>query len=294
MASQVMVRFVALFLSAFLLLWAVYRPCLAQPSDSETSAACPKGSCCSACFQGPAGPAGSAGIPGVPGNHGLHGSRGQKGEPGSDLPGPKGDMGDHGQKGEQGEPGVQGLVGQPGKLGPAGPSGEKGENGGKGQPGLGLPGPKGDMGDRGLKGELGDATYLTPPIVAFSAFLNTHFTGNHGDVIIFDRVKTNIGGAYDPETGVFTCNLAGVYFFSVSILGRPSAGPRPNLRLVMNDEDILYVLDGHPGFYHQSTNSVVLVMASGDTVRLFNRSGSGTSITGYKDSCFSGYLIQAM
>ncbi|XP_038065209.1 LOW QUALITY PROTEIN: otolin-1-like [Patiria miniata] len=175
MALQVRVRFAAVLLSAFLLLWAVYRPCLAvaQPSDSEMSAACPpKGSCCSACFQGPAGPAGLPGIPGVPGNNGLQGSIGQKGEPGSGLTGPKGDMGDHGQKGEQGEPGVQGLVGQPGKLGPAGPSGEKGEKGGKGEP--------------------GESTYVTPTppsVVAFSASLGGDFTGNSGDVVFLTTSK---------------------------------------------------------------------------------------------------------
>ncbi|XP_038065208.1 otolin-1-like [Patiria miniata] len=263
----------------FLLLLAVYRPCLAvaQPSDSETSAACPpKGSCCSACFQGPAGPAGLPGIPGVPGNNGLQGSIGQKGEPGSGLPGPKGDIGDHGQKGEQGEPGVQGLVGQPGKLGPAGPSGEKGEKGGKGQP--------------------GDSTYVTPAppsVVAFSASLSSSFTGNSGDVVVFDNIKTNIGDAYDSETGVFTCLTAGVYFFSVTIMGFTS-GPRPKAQLEINGQRIFYVRDSHSGYNHQSSNSAVLVMASGDTVRITNQSSSGTSVRGYSYSSFSGFLIKAM
>ncbi|XP_038065200.1 complement C1q tumor necrosis factor-related protein 2-like [Patiria miniata] len=278
MALQVRVRLAALLLPAFLLLWAVCRPCLAvaQSSDSEMSAACPpKGSCCSACFQGPAGPAGLPGIPGVPGNNGLQGSIGQKGEPGSGLPGPKGDMGDHGQKGEQGEPGVQGLVGQPGKLGPAGPSGEKGEKGGKGQP--------------------GDSTYVTPAppsVVAFSTRMSSHFTGNSGDVVIFDNTKTNIGDAYDSQTGVFTCTVAGVYFFSVTIMGLTS-GPRPTARLEMNGQRIFNVLDNHPGYHHQSSNSAVLVLANGDTVHLELYSNSGQGIYGSYYSSFSGFLIQA-
>ncbi|XP_022100031.1 collagen alpha-2(VIII) chain-like [Acanthaster planci] len=275
MIFQVGVRLIALLMSVHLLLRAVYHPCIAQSSDAEIPPFS-KGSCCGACFQGPAGAAGQPGIPGVPGQNGQPGSIGQRGEPGLGLPGPKGDTGDRGQKGQQGEPGVEGLIGQPGKLGPTGPNGEKGEKGGKGEP--------------------GESTYVTPippSVIAFSARLSNHFTGNFGDIIIFDNLQTNIGDAYNSQTGVFTCSVAGVYFFSVTVTGLPS-GPRPSASLDMNSESIFYVHDNHAGYFHQSSNSAVLLLTSGDTIRVVNRSGRGQSIHKSAFSSFSGFLIQSM
>ncbi|XP_022100032.1 collagen alpha-1(X) chain-like [Acanthaster planci] len=274
MVFQVGVRFTALILSIHLLLRAAYHPCFAQHSDAEMTPPPSKDSCCNPCFQGPAGAAGQPGIPGVPGQNGQPGSRGQKGEPGVGRHGPKGDTGDSGQKGDQGEPGVEGLIGQPGMQGPTGPSGEK-----------------------GVKGEPGESTYvtLTPPsVVAFMAQLgSSHFIGNPGDIIIFDNIEVNIGDAYDSGTGVFTCSVAGVYFFSVTFLSYHT-GPTLDAVLRKNSADILYVYDNHPGFHHQSSNSAVLVLASGDTVRLVHRSASGGKIHCCPYSSFTGFLIQAM
>ncbi|XP_022100030.1 collagen alpha-1(X) chain-like [Acanthaster planci] len=276
MAFQVGVRFIALLMSMHLLLRAVYHPCTAQASDSQISPPLSKGSCCSTCFQGPAGPAGQPGIPGVPGQNGQPGSIGPRGEPGLGLPGPKGDTGDRGQKGDQGEPGVEGLIGQPGKLGPTGPNGEKGEKGGKGEP--------------------GESTYVTPTppsAVAFTVYLSSHFTGNSGDTVIFDNIRTNVGDAYDSETGVFTCSVAGVYFFSVTVMGLVD-GPRPDAILVVNGSGITRVRDSHPGYYHQSSNALVTTLVNGDTVSLIVGSGAGQRIFCCSYSSFSGFLVQAI
>ena len=51
--------------------------------------------------------------------------------------------------------------------------------------------------------------------IVFSAYKDS---GGHSvtGIIIFDNVVLNVGNAYDPETGVFTCKKAGYYIFFFS------------------------------------------------------------------------------
>jgi hypothetical protein len=53
--------------------------------------------------------------------------------------------------------------------------------------------------------------------VSFSAFIPDGSSIGHGlDVILpFHSVITNVGGAYNPTSGVFTCPFDGEYYFSV-------------------------------------------------------------------------------
>ena len=61
-----------------------------------------------------------------------------------------------------------------------------------------------------------------PPVklnspIAFHAWLDAHFTTTKDEeTLVFKDVKTNVRGAYDSSTGVFTAPLPGLYFFSVS------------------------------------------------------------------------------
>ncbi|XP_022107342.1 complement C1q tumor necrosis factor-related protein 3-like [Acanthaster planci] len=251
------------------LLW-VFSTSVGLAADSvEPTSTSPEGSCCNLCHQqGQTGSPGIPGIPGVPGNNGSPGPSGPKGEQGLGLPGPKGDVGDRGQKGDRGERGHQGLVG---KLGPPG---EKGE-----------------------KGEPGESTLVTPKppsIVAFSAFLSTHFRGGNGDVVVFSNVETNIGDDYNSQTGVFTCSVAGVYYFSVNLMSlNNDAGVYHHLK--KNRQTIITLHDNQQNFHHQSSNSAILILAVGDTVWL---EAGGQSRGIYGDSRhfsdFSGFLISTM
>ena len=49
--------------------------------------------------------------------------------------------------------------------------------------------------------------------MAFTASCTTRYTSNIGK-IVYDRVITNIGGAYSGTTGTFTCPADGVYMFT--------------------------------------------------------------------------------
>ncbi|XP_038073668.1 collagen alpha-1(X) chain-like [Patiria miniata] len=260
--------------------------------DSETTGQ-PTGSssCCTACLPGHPG---VPGIPGNPGGIGVQGPLGPKGDPGYGLAGPKGETGDQGRKGDQGEPGMQGPSG---KLGPAGCKGDigEGQKGDQGEPGL--EGPHGPPGETGQKGQPGEATLVTPTApsaVAFSAYRTSAVTGGIGDVIVFDNIMTNIGDRYDSQSGVFTCSQPGVYFFTTSFL-RINTATRPYVQLKKNGELVFSIYDSHDSYHHQSSNSAVLILATGDRVWLeFFGSNRGIYSAGGRFAYFSGFLIHAV
>ncbi|XP_030347081.1 EMILIN-1 isoform X2 [Strigops habroptila] len=109
-----------------------------------------------------------------------------------DLTGPPGPPGPIGPKGEMGSPGPAGPPGKDGEQGPMGPQG--------------LPGERGDVGEPG-----------SVPRVAFSAALSTRRT--EPGTVPFDQVLLNDGGAYDPETGMFTAPVSGRYLVSAVLTG---------------------------------------------------------------------------
>ncbi|XP_038059146.1 collagen alpha-1(X) chain-like [Patiria miniata] len=252
----------------------------------------PKGSsCCDACFQGPAGTPGVPGIPGNPGGFGVQGPIGPKGDPGFGLAGPKGETGDHGRQEDQGEPGTRGP---PGKQGPAGRKGDVGEGqkGDQGEPGVqGLPG------ERGQKGQSGEATQVTSTAssaIAFSAYRTSSVSSTGSDTIIFDNIQTNLGDGYHSQSGVFICSIPGAYFFTTSFLSLNSA-IRPVVHLIKNGEVIFTIYDSHDNYYHQSSNSAILVLAARDRVWLkFAGANRGIFSNSLKYSYFSGFLLYAL
>lgn len=99
---------------------------------------------------------------------------------------------------------------------------------GGGSPGpAGPPGKAGPPGPPGLKGE----GSITQGAVAFYAALKQEF-GND-EVLKFSNVITNLGSRYNPSTGIFTCQSAGVYHFSYNIV---KSGISLRADLVLNDK----------------------------------------------------------
>uniref|UniRef100_A0A3Q3KEG8 C1q domain-containing protein n=1 Tax=Monopterus albus TaxID=43700 RepID=A0A3Q3KEG8_MONAL len=105
--------------------------------------------------------------------------------------------------------------------------------------------------------------------VAFSAALVasgevTLVPSNRDVTMIFKHVVTNIGNAYNPQTGVFTAPVRGAYHFEWHIgdVEGPTAAA-----LVKNSERVFSAYASlAPGLYGTSSESATLQLDAGDVV----------------------------
>lgn len=56
-------------------------------------------------------------------------------------------------------------------------------------------------------------TFQDTSEVAFSAGLTKMLKLSHTERVVYDRIYTNIGNAYNSQTGTFVCPQAGIYVF---------------------------------------------------------------------------------
>lgn len=161
-----------------------------------------------------------------------------------------------------------------GAKGPSGTPGEKGERGEDGMPGLpGLPG----------------LSAPTPKRVAFFVGLSENLgpVKEHTN-IVFDRVVTNIGSAYDPKIGRFTSPINATYQFNVVVAaqGRQKAA----VMIVKNGGMVATVWAESIPYWATASNIVVLSLEKDDQVwlLLLNRA---SYLHGYMYTTFSGFLI---
>uniref|UniRef100_A0A8C6USD5 C1q domain-containing protein n=1 Tax=Neogobius melanostomus TaxID=47308 RepID=A0A8C6USD5_9GOBI len=107
--------------------------------------------------------------------------------------------------------------------------------------------------------------------VAFSASLlasGSGYTGpfNTPTTLVFRNVVSNIGNAYNPNTGVFSAPVRGAYHFEFYIYGHSHPSLVSGAVLVKNRENIFI------GYGHQisgkatSSNGATLLLQAGDVV----------------------------
>ncbi|XP_071135258.1 complement C1q-like protein 3 [Mytilus edulis] len=126
---------------------------------------------------------------------------------------------------------------------------------------------------------------------AFFSTLSKRFVlSNSNKVLIFEGVKVNRGGGYDPSTGIFTAKRDGLYNFSCVIYG-------DNGKVVgyqLNKNDSLYVKGySNNGPYEESSISVLVELKKGDRVYIKHRhSGHTEAVIGNDHSSFAGYFLQ--
>uniref|UniRef100_A0A8C6VJT8 C1q domain-containing protein n=1 Tax=Naja naja TaxID=35670 RepID=A0A8C6VJT8_NAJNA len=188
-----------------------------------------------------------------------------------------------GNPGHNGLPGRDGRDGTKGDLGPIGPKGQKGEIGIQGEIGL-----RGPIGPKGYVGNLGST-----PVIARSAF-SVGLTAKFPPLnvpIKFDKVLYNSFDHYSSETGVFTCQIPGVYYFTyhITVFSR-------NMRvaLVKNEHRMLHTADMYQGAEDQASGGIVLELQKGD--RIWLQSYGGETFNGLfadpdDDTVFSGFLL---
>lgn len=135
------------------------------------------------------------------------------------------------------------------------------------------------------------AAYITDGYtdVAFYAKVgDDHGELGHTETIVFDIVRTNNGGHYDPSTGKFTAPVSGTYQFTATILS--GYDEAIETMLVVNDSEIARIFSG--GYLSQGSgsNSIIVNLNKGDTVAVQVFYSQGDYISGQWSS-FSGHLL---
>nr|QEG99569.1 complement 1q-like 3 [Tachysurus fulvidraco] len=156
-----------------------------------------------------------------------------------------------------------------------------------GQGPVGPAGPPGKAGPPGMPGPKGEGCFTKKP-VAFYAALKEDF--GKEDILKFSTVMTNLGGRYDASTGTFTCNVAGVYYFSFHIVKN---GLSLRADLTLNDHQIVASAVAVDALHTDTaSNSAVLELKDGDRVYVrLNKSHSTFKDTQNLFSTFSGHLL---
>uniref|UniRef100_A0A3B1J8T9 Collagen, type X, alpha 1b n=1 Tax=Astyanax mexicanus TaxID=7994 RepID=A0A3B1J8T9_ASTMX len=236
---------------------------------------------------GPRGEPGQKGLPGIPGAHGL------KGEPGHGIPGSPGGPGPMGPVGQPGQPGQPGI-GKPGATGFPGEPGKPGMPGRDGSPGpVGAKGPQGPAGQPGAPGTTGQKGEPGPTgftVSAFTALLTSAYP-SAGAPIVFSQTVYNGENHYDPQSGVFTCQIPGLYYFAFHMHVN---GANALVALYKNSEPVLFSYDEYnKGFLDQLSGSAVLLLHAGDRVfvQVPDEQSNGIYADDNVHCSFSGFLI---
>ncbi|XP_071750455.2 uncharacterized protein LOC139907852 [Centroberyx gerrardi] len=130
------------------------------------------------------------------------------------------------------------------------------------------------------------------PKVAFSAGLTD--AGQIGPLntettLIYSKVITNIGQAYNPNTGIFTAPVRGVYYFRFTAF--ETRNPQwLGVYLYHNDHSVLFVSEVAKG--HVSISSALtLELGEGDVVYMSLYANYGIYDDVYNRTTFSGFLL---
>uniref|UniRef100_A0A671X7B1 C1q domain-containing protein n=1 Tax=Sparus aurata TaxID=8175 RepID=A0A671X7B1_SPAAU len=133
--------------------------------------------------------------------------------------------------------------------------------------------------------------------VAFSASLLASGSGyigpfNTHTLLVFRHVVTNIGNAYNPNTGFFTAPVRGAYHFEFYMYGH--ASHQSGAVLVKNGEHICNAYEHQPSSAASSSNGVTLLLEVGDVVYMRQWHHSRLFDNENHHITFSGHLLFTM
>ncbi|XP_060604556.1 complement C1q-like protein 4 [Ruditapes philippinarum] len=135
--------------------------------------------------------------------------------------------------------------------------------------------------------------------IAFTAHLSkTIVSIQEHHHVSFDNVITNIGGAYNKETGHFVAPVFGTYAFFVTATNTP--GHSTSLTLMKNGQwqsvTLAHGTASTPSQWETSTMCAMLLLNEGDEVWVQNEAKFSTTedLDGYNYSSYSGFLIQRL
>ncbi|XP_039633299.1 complement C1q-like protein 4 [Perca fluviatilis] len=114
--------------------------------------------------------------------------------------------------------------------------------------------------------------------------------------LIYKNIITNIGNAYNPNTGVFTAPLKGAYHFEWTVGARGDNGAHSSAAgLVKNSEHIFMAWDEQETkHFGTASNGVTLLLEVGDVVFLRLVANTMADDNAYHLTTFSGNLLFPM
>ncbi|XP_052785210.1 complement C1q tumor necrosis factor-related protein 3-like [Mya arenaria] len=131
--------------------------------------------------------------------------------------------------------------------------------------------------------------YMGSPVAFLATLANSITHAGALQPIAFDRVVTNVGGAYNVHLGSFVAPVSGIYVFSTTLLSYP--GHTTHFRFVKNNQAVSHLyLKTSPGQYETVSQTVVLQLNKGDDVTIRNEDPD-EALHGDNYSTFAGFLI---
>ncbi|XP_062376111.1 complement C1q-like protein 2 [Sardina pilchardus] len=135
--------------------------------------------------------------------------------------------------------------------------------------------------------------------VSFSASLLASGGGNTGPFsvatpLVYRHIFTNVGNAYNPNTGVFTAPVRGVYHFVIFVDGVGHASTWTGVSLHKNGEHVVITHTQQPHYRVTSSNAASLLLEVGDVVYVKLWPGSWVMDNQNHHTTFSGHLLFPM
>lgn len=139
---------------------------------------------------------------------------------------------------------------------------------------------------------------MQTPAIGFYAYLShSEISPGPHHIITFDVVKTNVLNTYNKSTGIFICQLDGLYGFTYTL--RMAGTTYGTFELMKNTEvlgTIFIDAVNHAG--QMSTGNAVVSLKAGDVVFVRTHATHGTHGDIFSDyngwPHFSGWLISAL
>ena len=110
-----------------------------------------------------------------------------------------------------------------------------------------------------------------------------------GEVITFTHTEANIGNGMNPDTGIFTVPMSGIYSFSFSAL---TTGEDKSTTILVGKNSVNQFTISDPNSHDLLGYSWTMYLAQNDLIYLYN-DNNGLYVTSDINVWFNGQLLMA-